>query len=84
MMAGAITTIVLLRRPTWGVGRRVALVAGVGAVSAVGAYHTAVGLQLLPGKPVLLAYTFLLTQLVSAQNIARADRAALRGPSTAS
>ena len=84
MMAGAITTIVLLRRPTWGVGRRVALVAGVGAVSAVGAYRTAVGLQLLPGKPVLLAYTFLLTQLVSAQNIARADRAALRGSSTAS
>jgi hypothetical protein len=65
MMAGAMTTIVLLRRPSWGMGRRVVLVAVVGAVSALGAYLTAVGLELLPGKPALLAYAFLLTQFVN-------------------
>jgi hypothetical protein len=73
-MAGAISTIVLLRRPTWGIGRRLVLVAGVGAFAALAAYLTAVGLQLLPGEPTLLVYAFLLTQLAGAQSIAERDQ----------
>jgi hypothetical protein len=75
MMAGAITTIVLLRRPTWGIGRRAAVVVGVGAVTAVSAWLAAVGLHVLPDKPLLLAYAFVLTQLASAPSIAGADGA---------
>jgi hypothetical protein len=63
MMAGLITAIVLLQLPTWGIGRRVGVVATVGAIGSLAAYLTAVGLDVLPGKPLLLAYAFLLTQL---------------------
>jgi len=55
MMAGVISASILVKRPTWGIGRRVVLVAAVGGVVALGAYFTAVGLHVLPGKPVLLA-----------------------------
>jgi hypothetical protein len=63
MMAGLITAIVLLQLPTWGIGRRVIVVAAVGAIGALAAYLTAVELHVLPGKPLLLAYAFLLTQV---------------------
>ena len=63
MMAGTITAIVLLQLPTWGIGLRVTLVAGVGAVGALATYLTAVGLDIVPGKPLLIAYAFLLTQV---------------------
>jgi hypothetical protein len=63
MMAGLITAIVLLQLPAWGIGRRVTVVAVVGAIGALAAYLTAVELHVLPGKPLLLAYAFLLTQV---------------------
>lgn len=63
MMIGVITAIVLLQLPTSGIGRRVLVVAVVGAIGAVASYLTAVGLDVLPGKPLLLAYAFALTQV---------------------
>jgi ABC-type multidrug transport system permease subunit len=44
-------------------GRRVTYVGAVGAVSALAAYLTVVGLNVLPGKPLLLVYAFLLSQV---------------------
>lgn len=79
MMAGVITTIVLLRRPAWGIASRLVLVAGVGGGTALAAYLATVGLDLLPGRPMLLAYAFLITQLVSVQSIAATDGAPPRG-----
>ena len=63
MMTGLITAIVLLQLPTWGVGRRVSFVVGVGAMGALATYLTAVGLDVLPDNPLLLAYAFVLTQV---------------------
>ncbi len=63
MMSGLITAIVLLQLPTWGVGRRVSFVVGVGVVGALATYLTAIGLNVLPGKPLLLLYAFVLTQV---------------------
>jgi hypothetical protein len=63
MMAGLIAAIVLLQLPTWGIGRRAIFVVVVGAVAALAEYLSAVGLHVLPGKPLLLVYAFLLTQV---------------------
>jgi hypothetical protein len=63
MMIGLITAMVLLQLPTWRIARRVAVVAGVGALGTLATYLTAVGLHVLPAKPLLLAYAFLLTQV---------------------
>jgi hypothetical protein len=63
MMTGVITAIVLLQLPTWPIGRRVAAVAAVGAVGTAATCLTAVSLDILPSKPLLLAYAFLLTQV---------------------
>jgi hypothetical protein len=63
MMAGLITAIVLQQLPTWGFGQRVMAVAVVGAIGSLTAYLTAVELHVLPGKPLLLAYALLLTQV---------------------
>jgi hypothetical protein len=62
MMVGVITVIVLLQTP-WGIIRRVGVIAGVGAVATLAAYITAVELNVLPGKPLLIPYAFLLTQV---------------------
>ena len=75
MMAGVATAIVLEQRPTWGIGRRVVVVSAVGGFVASATYFTAVGVHLLPAKPVLLAWAFLLTQLASLPSIAQADGA---------
>ncbi|HEY2651080.1 MAG TPA: hypothetical protein VGI50_04095 [Solirubrobacteraceae bacterium] len=63
MMAGLIAAIVLLQLPSWRIGRRVAFVTAVGAISALAAYLTVVGLDVLPGKLLLLVYAFLLSQV---------------------
>jgi hypothetical protein len=63
MMAGLIAAIVLLQLPTWGIGRRAIFVVGVGVVGSLAEYLSVVGLHVLPGKPLLLAYAFLLTQV---------------------
>jgi hypothetical protein len=63
MMIGLITSIVLLQLPGWGIGRRVSVVVGVGAIGALTAYLTAVWFDVLPGKPLLLVYAFVLTQV---------------------
>jgi hypothetical protein len=63
MMIGLLTTIVLLQLPTWGIGPRMAVVASVGALGALVAYLTVIDLHALPGKPLLLLYAFLLTQV---------------------
>lgn len=63
MMTGVITAIVLGQVPAWRIGRRTAAVAVVGAVGAAATYLTAVSLEVLPAKPLLLAYTFVLTQV---------------------
>lgn len=63
MMAGLITAIVLLHLPAWGLRGRVIVVASIGAIGALAAYLTAVELDVLPSKPLLPAYAFLLTQV---------------------
>jgi hypothetical protein len=63
MMTGLITAIVLLQLPGWPISRRVVTVAAVGAVGTIATYLTVVSLDILPGKPLLLAYAFLLTQV---------------------
>ena len=63
MMVGLITAIVLLQLPTWRIGRRVVAVAVVGAVGTLAAYIAAVGLDILPDKPLLLVGAFLVTQV---------------------
>jgi hypothetical protein len=63
MMTGVITAIVLLQVPAWRIGRRVLALAGVGAVGTLAAYLAAVSLNILPDKPLLLVYAFLLTQV---------------------
>lgn len=75
MMAGVITAVVSARRPAWGIGRRVVLVAGVGAAASLTTYLSAVGLHLVPGEPLLLAGAFLITQLTSAPILASTDDA---------
>jgi hypothetical protein len=63
MMTGVITAIVLLQLADWGVGRRATFVVAVGAIGALAAYLTVVDLHVLPGKPLLLVYAFVLTQV---------------------
>ena len=63
MMSGLIAAMALQQLPTWGIGRRAVTVAAVGAIGAVATYLTAVGLNVLPDKPLLLVYAFLLTQV---------------------
>jgi hypothetical protein len=63
MMIALIAAIVVLQLPTWGIGRRVAVVAVVGAIGALATYLTAIGLHVLPGKALLLVYAFVLTQV---------------------
>ena len=63
MMIGLITAIVLLQLPTWRIGWRVAAVAVVGVIGTAATYLTAVKLHILPDKPLLLVYAFLLTQV---------------------
>lgn len=74
MMSGVITAIVLPQRPAWGIGRRVVLVGAVGAVGTLAAYLSAVGLHVVPAKPLLFAVAFLITQLASAQFLGHANR----------
>jgi hypothetical protein len=62
MMVGVITVIVLLQTP-WPILTRVGVVAGVGAVATLAAYFAAVGFDVLPAKPLLIPYEFLLTQV---------------------
>ncbi len=73
MMAGVITAVVSARRPTWGIVRRVVLVAGVGAVASLTTYLSAVGLHIVRGEPLLLAGAFLITQLTSVPTLASTD-----------
>jgi hypothetical protein len=64
MMIGVITVLVLLQRaPTWSIERRVVAVAAMGAIGATTAYVTVVSLSVLPNKPVLLFYAFLISQV---------------------
>ena len=63
MMAALIPAIVLLQLPTWRIGRRIVMVAGVGAIATAATYLTAVILDVLPARPLLLVYAFLLTQV---------------------
>ncbi len=63
MMTGVITAIVLLQLAAWGTGRRIIVVAVVGAIGVLAAFLTAVDLHVLPSKPLLLAYAFVLTQV---------------------
>jgi hypothetical protein len=62
MMTGVVTAIVLLQLP-WEIHRRVVIVVVIGLVGALATYLTAVGLKVLPGKPLLLLYAFALTQV---------------------
>jgi hypothetical protein len=65
VMVGVITVLVLLQRaPTWSIERRMAAVAAMGAVGAVAAYITAINLNVLPNKPLLLLNAFVLSQIV--------------------
>lgn len=63
MMTGLITAIVLLQLPAWRIWRRVAAVAVVGAIGTAATYLTATSLSIVPDKPLLLVYAFLLTQV---------------------
>jgi hypothetical protein len=64
MMVGVITVIVLLQRAgSWSIGERMFAVAGAGAVGASTAYLTAMSLNVLPEKPILLLVAFLLSMI---------------------
>jgi hypothetical protein len=64
MMIGVISVLVFLQRaPAWLIGRRVVGIAAMGALGAVVAYLTSVNLNVLPDKPVLLLYAFLVSQV---------------------
>jgi ABC-2 family transporter protein len=67
VMVGVITVLVLLQRaPTWSIERRLVAVAVMGAVGATMAYATAISLDVLPNKPVLLATAFFLSVIIGA------------------
>lgn len=63
MMSGLIAAMALQPLATWGIRRRAATVAAVGAVATATTYLTALGLHVVPDKPLLLVYGFLLTQV---------------------
>ena len=63
MMTGLVAALVLVQLPDWRAGRRAAAVAAVGAIGTTAAYLTTVTLHVLPDKPLLLVYGFLLTQI---------------------
>ncbi len=63
MMIGLIASLVVLQLPAWGIGRRAVVVAAVGALGSLVAYLTVADLPVLPSKPLLLVYAFLLTQV---------------------
>jgi hypothetical protein len=65
VMVGVITVLVLLQKAsTWSIERRLVAVAVMGAVGATTAYTTAINLDVLPNKPVLLLTAFLLSVIV--------------------
>jgi ABC-type multidrug transport system permease subunit len=67
VMVGVITVLVLLQKaPTWSVERRLVAVAVMGAVGATMAYATAISLDVLPNKPVLLVTAFFLSVIIGA------------------
>jgi hypothetical protein len=61
MMVGVIGVIILLQTP-WSLFTRMGVAAGVGALATASAYLTVIGFNVLPGKPLLIPYEFLLTQ----------------------
>jgi len=63
MMIGLIRAVVLLQAPTWRIAQRVRTVVAVGIVGALAGFFTAVGLKVVPDKPLLLLYAFLATQV---------------------
>jgi hypothetical protein len=64
MMVGVIAVLVLLQRaPTWSIERRAVAVVAVGVVGATTAYITVNLLDVLPNKPVLFLYGFLISQV---------------------
>lgn len=64
LMVGIVTVLVLLQRAqAWSIERRMLAVAAMGAVGATAAYVTVVNLNVLPDKPVLLLYAFLVSQV---------------------
>jgi hypothetical protein len=65
VMVGVITVLVLLQRaPTWSIEGRMGAVAAMGALGAVTAYITAITLNVLPNKLLLLLVGFILSQII--------------------
>jgi hypothetical protein len=67
VMVGVITVLVLLQKaPSWSIERRLVAVAVMAAVGATMAYTTAISLDVLPNKPVLLVTAFFLSVIIGA------------------
>jgi hypothetical protein len=65
VMVGVITVLVLLQKAsTWSIERRLVAVAVMGAVGATTAYITAINLDVLPNKPLLLLTAFFLSVMI--------------------
>lgn len=64
LLVGLITSIVLLHAVTWTPWRKSAAIAATGAFTSVFGYAVAVAMDVLPSRPVLLLYAFLLTQAI--------------------
>lgn len=64
VVVGLVTAILLLQFAAWSLGRKLAAIAVIGAVSSVLVWAIATGMDVLPTQPLLLVYGFLITQVI--------------------
>jgi ABC-type multidrug transport system permease subunit len=65
VMVGVITVLVLLQRaPTWSIERRMGAVVAIGTLGSLTAYITAITLNVLPNKILLLLVGFIFSQII--------------------
>jgi hypothetical protein len=65
LVVGFITSILLLQLATWSLARKAGVIAVVGALSSASVFAIATGMDVLPAKPLLLLYGFVLTQAIA-------------------
>jgi hypothetical protein len=65
LVVGFIISILLLQFATWSLTRKAAAIAVVGALSSAAIFAIATGMDVLPAKPLLLVYGFVLTQAIA-------------------
>ena len=65
LVVGFIASILLLQFATWSLARRAGVIAVVGALSSAAVFAIATGMDVLPVRPLLLGYGFVLTQAIA-------------------